>query len=42
VKRRIYIALIALVVLLVALGGWTVEAARWLTTGSRSRLATAS
>jgi hypothetical protein len=37
VKRHIYIALIALALLLVALGGWTVEGARWLSTGSRSR-----
>jgi hypothetical protein len=37
VKRYIYIILIALMLLLVALGGWTVDAARWLATGSRSR-----
>jgi hypothetical protein len=40
-----YITLIALALLLVALGGWTLEAARWLATGSRSRrprLATAA
>lgn len=42
-KTRIYITLIALALLLVALGGWTVEAARWLATGSRRpRLAPAA
>jgi len=38
-KRRLYILVIALVVLLVACCGWTVEGARWAL--RRPRLATA-
>jgi hypothetical protein len=38
--RSIYVAIIMLVLLLVALGGWAVDAARWLK-GPRARLATA-
>lgn len=34
-SRRIYIAIIMIVLLLIAVGGWTVDAARWLR-GSRS------
>jgi hypothetical protein len=41
-KRSLYIVLITLVILLVALGGWAVDGARWLTRGSRRpRLAAA-
>ena len=36
-KRRFWILSIALVLLLLALLGWTVEGIRWATTGSRQR-----
>jgi hypothetical protein len=39
-SRRLYIVIIMLVLLLVALGGWAVDAARWLRR-PRVRLATA-
>jgi hypothetical protein len=40
VKRTLYIIVIALVLLVVACGGWVVDAARWAT--RRPRLAPAS
>lgn len=39
-SRSIYIAIIMLVLLLIALGGWAVDAARWLKS-PRAQLATA-
>jgi hypothetical protein len=43
-SRRIYIAIIMIALLLIAIGGWTVDVARWLR-GSRpvrARLAPAA
>lgn len=42
--RRIYVVVIMLVLLLIALGGWTVDAARWLKGSGhrRARLAPAA
>ena len=40
-KRRFYIAIIALVLLLVACGGWAVDGIRWAAT-RRLRLAPAA
>ena len=36
-KRRFWITTIAVALLVLALLGWTAEAMRWATTGSRSR-----
>ena len=36
-KRRFWIFIIAFALLILALLGWTVEAKRWATTGSRQR-----
>jgi hypothetical protein len=36
-KRRFWIFIIAFALLVLALLGWTVEAMRWATTGSRQR-----
>ena len=40
-KRRLLFTALALALLLIALLGWTVEAVRWVATGSRRRLAPA-
>ena len=36
-KRLVLLALLALGILLLALGGWTVQALRWTLTGGRRR-----
>jgi hypothetical protein len=36
-KRRLWFFIIAFALLVLALLGWTVEAMRWATTGSRQR-----
>lgn len=36
-KKRFWILIIALALLVLALLGWTVEGIRWATTGSRQR-----
>jgi hypothetical protein len=38
VKRRLGLALVLGGLLLLAVGGWAVEAVRWTLTGSRERL----
>lgn len=40
-RRRLGFLLLAFVLLLLALGGWAVEGARWALTGRRARMATA-
>jgi hypothetical protein len=42
VKRRLLFFGLALVIVLVAVGGWVVEGARWTLTGSRGRPAPAA
>jgi hypothetical protein len=37
VKKRFWILVLALALLVLALLGWTVEGIRWATTGSRQR-----
>jgi hypothetical protein len=37
-KRRVLFVFVALAVIILAVGGWTVEGARWMVTGSRRRL----
>jgi hypothetical protein len=39
--RRLSFFLLALVLLVLAIGGWVVEGARWALTGRRARVATA-
>jgi hypothetical protein len=41
-KRRLLFIVLALAVVLVAVGGWTVEGLRWALTGSRGRPAPAA
>jgi hypothetical protein len=40
-KRRLILFLLALLVLVLAVGGWAIEGARWALTGRRARVATA-
>ena len=40
-RRRLSFFLLALLLLVLAIGGWAVEGARWALTGRRARLATA-
>lgn len=40
-KRRLILLLLALLVLVLAIGGWAVEGARWALRGRRARLAPA-
>jgi hypothetical protein len=40
-RRRLSFFLLALVLLVLAIGGWAVEGARWTLTGRRARIATA-
>jgi hypothetical protein len=40
-KRRLSFFLLALILLVLAVGGWAVEGARWALSGRRPRLATA-
>jgi hypothetical protein len=40
-RRRLSYFLLALLLLVLAIGGWTVEGARWALTGRRARIATA-
>ena len=40
-RVRLGFLLLAFVLLLLALGGWAVEGARWALTGRRTRMATA-
>jgi hypothetical protein len=40
-RRRLTFLLLALLLLLLAIGGWAVEGARWALTGRRGRLAPA-
>jgi hypothetical protein len=42
VKRRLLFVVFALVIVLVAVGGWAIEGARWALTGSRGRPAPAT
>jgi hypothetical protein len=41
-KRRLLFIVLALAVVLVAVGGWTVEGVRWALIGSRGRPAPAA
>ena len=41
-KQRLLFILLGLIVLVLAVGGWVVEGARWALTGSRDRLAPAT
>lgn len=40
-KRRLILLLLALLVLVLAIGGWAVEGARWALRGRRARFAPA-
>jgi hypothetical protein len=40
-RRRLSFFLLALVLLVLAIGGWAVEGARWALTGRRARLSAA-
>lgn len=40
-RRRLSFLLLALLLLVLAIGGWAVEGARWALTGRRARLAPA-
>jgi hypothetical protein len=40
-RRRLTFLLLALLLLLLAIGGWAVQGARWALTGRRGRLAPA-
>jgi hypothetical protein len=40
-RRRLSFFLLALVLLVLAVGGWAVDGARWALKGRRSRVATA-
>jgi hypothetical protein len=40
-RRRLSFILLALLLLVLAVGGWAVEGARWALTGRRARLAAA-
>jgi hypothetical protein len=40
-RRRLSFLLLALILLVLALGGWAVDGARWALQGRRQRLATA-
>jgi len=40
-KRRLILFLLALLVLLLAIGGWAIAGVRWALTGRRARVATA-
>jgi hypothetical protein len=40
-RRRLSFLLLALLLLVLALGGWAVDGARWALTGRRTRLAAA-
>jgi hypothetical protein len=40
-RRRLSFLLLALLLLVLALGGWAVDGARWALTGRRARLAAA-
>jgi hypothetical protein len=40
-RRRLSLVLLALVLLVLAIGGWAVDGARWALTGRRARMATA-
>jgi hypothetical protein len=42
VKRRLLFVVFALVIVLVAVGGWAIEGMRWALTGSRGRPAPAT
>jgi hypothetical protein len=41
-RRRLSFFLLALLLLVLAIGGWAVDGARWALSGRRTRLATAS
>ncbi|MGZ8782418.1 MAG: hypothetical protein ACXWZB_02855 [Gaiellaceae bacterium] len=40
-RGRLILWLLALLLLVLAIGGWAVEGARWALTGRRARIATA-
>jgi hypothetical protein len=40
-QRRLILLLLGLLVLVLAVGGWAIQGARWALTGRRARVATA-
>jgi hypothetical protein len=40
-QRRLILLLLGLLVLVLAVGGWAIQGARWAVTGRRARVATA-